>query len=89
MSTICGNYYYVLLIIRHAFFSTFYLRKMYRFRFRFRFELESFFYRTIPPLTYKTYLKNKTSKKTKKGEMGSSHLVRTMSNINFNQFLND
>ena len=57
--------------------------------FRFRFELESFFYRTIPPLTYKTYLKNKTSKKTKKGEMGSSHLVRTMSNINFNQFLND
>ena len=31
MITICGNYYYVLLIIRHAFFSTFYLRKMYRY----------------------------------------------------------
>ena len=32
MITICGNYYYVLLIIGHAFFSTFYLRKMYRYR---------------------------------------------------------
>ena len=31
MITICGNYYYVLLIIRNAFFSTFYLRKMYRY----------------------------------------------------------
>ena len=31
MITICGNYYYVLLIIRHVFFSTFYLRKMYRY----------------------------------------------------------
>ena len=31
MITICANYYYVLLIIRHAFFSTFYLRKMYRY----------------------------------------------------------
>ena len=31
MITICGNYYYVLLIIRHAFFSTFYLRITYRY----------------------------------------------------------
>ena len=33
MIPICGNYYYVLLIIRHAFFSTFYLRKMSRYTF--------------------------------------------------------
>ena len=26
-------------------------------RYRFRFELESFFYRTIPPLTYKNFFK--------------------------------
>ena len=38
--------------------------------FQIQIELESFFYRTIPPLTYKTYLKNKTSKKTKKGKWG-------------------
>ena len=63
------------------------------------FNLESFFTGAISPLTYKTYCKNKTSKKIKKGEMGSSHvhlapntqssLVRAMSNINLNQLLYD
>ena len=52
-----------------------------------------FFYRTIPPLTYK-HISNSL---TKKGEMGSSHvnlalntqsrLVGAMSNININTFL--
>ena len=55
----------------------------------FRFELESFFTGLFLHKPIKHIEKNKASKKTKKGEMGSSHWVRAMSNINFNPFFDD